>query len=175
MVVGHIDAALGFGRAGIARANFSPPKDSRSRGREGSENAGLAPNTVSLRAEPLRPIVGPQGHRATQSQQCHPGPYLLHRSSLSMTHREVQRGGPKCHGCDMEGNSHGSKQRQQRAGRGSSVSSVLSCSVLDPCYPFHSREKCASWRRFCLSPFKHSTLEAATASMAICGVWVPPQ
>ena len=67
-VVHEIDAAIGHRRAGIAATDLGPPAGRKPVGREGGADAGLAPLPVTLRATPLRPIVGPaRGHRHQQA------------------------------------------------------------------------------------------------------------
>ena len=69
-VIDQIDAAIGHSRAGIAATDLGPPAGREPVGGEGGAEAGLAPLAVTLRATPLRPVVGPdRGHRHRQA--CH--------------------------------------------------------------------------------------------------------
>src|SRR5262249_1662896 len=55
---GDVHAALGDGRPGVPPAQRRAPAGLEAVGGELVHDAGLAPDAVALRAEPLRPVVG---------------------------------------------------------------------------------------------------------------------
>ena len=66
--VGDIDAAVGYNRSRVARADGRAPADRRAVGGKSLDDAGLAPNRVAVGAEPLRPVIGV--NRVADQQQC---------------------------------------------------------------------------------------------------------
>src|SRR5438552_5489851 len=56
--VGDVHTALGNCRPGIAAANRSPPLDRRAVRRKFLDDSRFAPDAITLRTEPLRPIAG---------------------------------------------------------------------------------------------------------------------
>ena len=60
LAVGEVHTAIGHDRAGIAPADGRAPANGRPIRRELLDDAGFAPDSVTRRAEPLRPVVGEQ-------------------------------------------------------------------------------------------------------------------
>jgi hypothetical protein len=57
------------GRPGVTGSDGSAPAEGQTVGGKLFQNAGLAPDGVALRSEPLRPIIRP-GERQAGEQQC---------------------------------------------------------------------------------------------------------
>src|SRR5258707_13367481 len=88
--MGNMHDSLANGGPGIASADASAPPNRRTIGGEFLDNAGLAPNRVAARPEPLRPVVGKK-RLAAKNQRNEKGnvecPNWIHASASSMVWR----------------------------------------------------------------------------------------
>src|SRR5262249_8833719 len=89
-----VDLSARDGRAGVTFANRGAPAHFRASGREFREDALLAPDAVSLGAQPLRPIVCASGGACErQAQKEGEGPSYWHSFSPCVTvQRKLPRG-----------------------------------------------------------------------------------
>src|SRR5204862_4190252 len=93
LVIQKVNAAVGDGRSRVAGVDGSAPANLRAASRKCFEDARLAPDSVALRAEPLRPVIGVHCERPQRAQQGHrrkPSP--LNQSGTMPAARTVAHG-----------------------------------------------------------------------------------
>src|SRR5437016_5520976 len=69
LVIQKVNAAVGDRRSRVAGVDGSAPANLRAAGRKCFENARLAPDSVALGAEPLRPVIGVRDERHQRTQR----------------------------------------------------------------------------------------------------------
>src|SRR5437867_2888811 len=76
-MIGDEDSPLCHDRARVTVADPCPPADLEPGSSNRFENAGFAPNAITMGPAPLRPVVGSQSSRPQQSdnQSAGPGKY----------------------------------------------------------------------------------------------------
>ena len=68
-MIQKVNAAVGDRRSRVAGVDGSAPANLRAAGRKCFENARLAPDSVALGAEPLRPVIGVRDERHQRTQR----------------------------------------------------------------------------------------------------------
>src|SRR5581483_6826891 len=95
LAVSKINPAMRHSRTGVTRSNGRPPKDRRAFCWKFLDDSGFAPDRVALRAEPLRPIIGPE-RASAEPYECKSGrakgssPIQAHEQSISLAFDQGQ-------------------------------------------------------------------------------------
>src|SRR5205823_4822886 len=66
--IGDINSTIGHARPRISRGNRRPPQNLGAARWEFVDDSLLPPNSIALRAEPLRPVIRPGNRAATNDQ-----------------------------------------------------------------------------------------------------------